>query len=64
MDTDPLAAAMGPSAAGRYIGVSRRTLYRLIAEGEVASLTIGSRRLVLRTDLDAYLERRRAEAAS
>jgi excisionase family DNA binding protein len=41
--------------AATYLGVSERSLERAIARGRVRSSTVGSRRLLHRDDLDAYL---------
>jgi excisionase family DNA binding protein len=35
-------------------GLSRSTLYSLINEGKLRSIKAGRRRLILRTDLEAY----------
>ena len=51
-----------PEIAG-WLGVSRRTVYSEIASGRLKAVRIGTRRLVTRTDRDAYLDARRAEAA-
>ena len=42
-------------------GLSRPTLYRLLAQGVLRSYRIGTRRFCLRVDLDAYLETRVGE---
>lgn len=34
------------------MGVSKRSIQRLIAQDEIASIKIGARRLILRTELD------------
>jgi excisionase family DNA binding protein len=41
--------------AAHALNLSRATLYRLLAEGRIASIKIGSRRLVLRTSIDDLL---------
>jgi excisionase family DNA binding protein len=41
--------------AGRELNLSRATLYRLLAEGRIASIKIGSRRLILRSSIDDLL---------
>jgi excisionase family DNA binding protein len=41
-----------------YIDVSRPTLYRLLDQGVLPSLHIGRRRLILRRDLDKFLQER------
>ena len=41
--------------AARMCGVSRATLYRLLKEGKIASIKIGSRRLIREDQLNALL---------
>jgi excisionase family DNA binding protein len=41
--------------AAVYLGVSERTIERAIARGRLRSSTIGSRRLLHRDDLDAFV---------
>ena len=41
--------------AAVYLGVSERTIERAIARGRLESSTIGSRRLLHRAELDAYV---------
>jgi excisionase family DNA binding protein len=49
-----------PEAA--YIsGLSRSTLYALMGEGKLPSVKVGGRRLILRTDLEAYFAQLRGE---
>lgn len=43
--------------AAHYIGISKRSMWQLIKDGEVLKVTIRSRTLVDRADLDAYIER-------
>lgn len=50
-------AALSVDEAYTYLGIGRAHLYRLMDSGEVPSLHIGRRRLVLRKDLDDFLER-------
>ena len=42
--------------AVRATGLSRSSLYVLIANGALPALKAGGRRLILRSDLKAYLE--------
>jgi excisionase family DNA binding protein len=44
------------SAAG-YLSIGVRTMERLLADGEVLKVRIGTRTLVDQQDLDAYVER-------
>ena len=58
----PLAVMKSPGAS-RYIGVSGRTLARMIERGQVAYIRIGPRlNLFKRSDLDAFLERHTVRA--
>jgi excisionase family DNA binding protein len=50
-------------SAQEELGVGRSTLYRLIGEGEVETVKIGSRCLVVSASIDAYVDRLRANAA-
>ena len=49
--------ALSVIQAAIYLGVSRSQIYRLLADGSLDSLKIGSRRLLRRDALDALLER-------
>ena len=40
-----------------YLTLSRSTLYRLVADGELRLLKVYNRSLLARSDLDAYVER-------
>jgi excisionase family DNA binding protein len=42
--------------------IGRTKLYQLLAEGEIISFHVGTRRLVRKVDLDAYVTRRLTEA--
>ncbi|EAP89371.1 hypothetical protein OA2633_08904 [Oceanicaulis sp. HTCC2633] len=50
-------AAYSVLDAASYLGVSRSQVYRLLAEGSLDSLKIGTRRLIRRDALDALIER-------
>ncbi|MGX6646469.1 helix-turn-helix domain-containing protein [Maricaulaceae bacterium MS644] len=50
-------AAYSVLDAANYLGVSRSQIYRLLADGSLDSLRIGSRRLIRRDAMDALLER-------
>ena len=51
-----------PAEVAKLIGISRTYAYELVQRGDIKSIRIGRRRLVLEKDLNAYLERKRAEA--
>ena len=58
---DPAAAAdppqwLGTTAASHYLGITPRTLYRLIDRGQIPAYALGRVFRVRRTDLDRYLE--------
>jgi excisionase family DNA binding protein len=47
--------------AAQSLGISRAMTYRLIATGELRSITIGDRRLVRVSAVDDYIERLTAQ---
>jgi excisionase family DNA binding protein len=47
--------------ASHISGLSRSTLYKLIGNGKLRSVKAGGRRLILRTDLEAYFAQLRDE---
>jgi excisionase family DNA binding protein len=67
-DTKSSAAAPAPDrkihpieeVGERLGGLSRSFVYKLIREGELASITIGKRRFVSEAALDAFIARREA----
>ncbi len=44
-----------------YVGLGRSKFLQLVYSGEIASFTVGRRRLVLVDDLNAFLERMRQQ---
>ena len=40
-----------------YLGLSRSTIYRLVADGELRLIKVYSRSLLARCNLDAYVDR-------
>lgn len=64
MENTVQAAALSVDEACIYIGIGRAHLYRLMDEGSVPSLHVGRRRLLLRKDLDAFLDRQKAVAGA
>lgn len=52
---------MGTKKGAAYIGVTQRTLYRLIDDGQVPAYKIGRVIRVRRDDLDDFLEVSRIE---
>lgn len=57
-------AAFSVEEAGIYLGTSRPTVYRLMDSGGLPSIHIGRRRLVLKEDLDKFIQDRKAEAGA
>lgn len=54
----PMPLALGYDEAARLLSVSERTIRRLVASGELASVTLTpNTRRILRRDLEAYAER-------
>ena len=62
MDSDPLAYDI-PTAAG-LCGIGRTSLYKEIDAGRVATVKIGSRRLVSRRSLEEFISLLEREAAA
>lgn len=56
--------AHSPDRAAIRIGTSTRSVYVLIATGEIRSYKDGKRRLIPDTELQNYVQRKMAEAAS
>ena len=57
-----MSGALGVDDAAKYLGISRRSLYRLAAEcgtgpGALPVVHLGGRRVFRVRDLDAFLER-------
>lgn len=52
---------LGTQEAARYLGITPRTLYRLIDEGQVAAYKMGRVIRLKASDLDAFLEQARIE---
>ena len=46
-----------------YVGLGRSKFLQLVYSGEIASFTVGRRRLFLVDDLNAFLERMRQQGA-
>ena len=63
METNDEKAAFGVARACGYLDISRPTLYRLMDQGLIPSFHIQRRRLVLKRDLDRFLQERLEEEA-
>ena len=51
-------AAFSVDESHRYVGVSRALFYKLLNAGLVQSFHVGTRRLVLKDELDRYIRSR------
>ena len=58
METINEKAAFSVDEGCNYIGQSRPTFYRLMDQGEIPSFHIGRRRMVLKKELDRFLQER------
>jgi excisionase family DNA binding protein len=52
---------MGTKAAAAYLGITNRTLYRFIDDGDIPAYKLGRVIRVKRADLDAFLEASRVQ---
>lgn len=59
LSTEPIAVRI--EEAARLIGISRGALYPLVMSGEIPSMRVGARRLVLVSGLRAWAESRSRE---
>lgn len=64
MNTSPLPRLLKVPEAAEALGVSRHTIYRLIAAGELSSVCVGNRNAtrIEESALTAYVERKRRKA--
>lgn len=53
--TRPNPRALSVSDAARCLGVGRTLFYELLVSGEIASVHIGRRRLILTSEIDRFL---------
>lgn len=51
----PLSVSIEESA--RILGISRTSVYELIAQGQISTFKVGRRRLTLASELKAFIER-------
>lgn len=49
--------------AARLLGIGRTKAYELVMSGEVQSIKLGRRRLMVRASLDSFIEKKVAEGA-
>lgn len=62
--TSPDPLAWSPVDAARRLGISRATLYELLATGQITGLKVGSRRLITDTECRRFLAARQAAEAA
>jgi excisionase family DNA binding protein len=55
MKSDIEGALIGISHLAERLGLSRRTIHRILSKGELPSLQIGRRRLIRLSDVGAWL---------
>jgi excisionase family DNA binding protein len=55
--------AVGPEEAARASGTTRSAIYEAIAKGELVSFKAGKRRLIMVTQLQAWLNRMAKDGA-
>lgn len=48
--------------AARALGVGRSLVFTLLKEGQLKSIRVGKRRLILTTELQAFLDRQQQKA--
>ena len=59
----PTPLLWSPTEASIRLGISRATLYELLASGQLASLKIGARRLIPDSEVRRFITTRLAETA-
>lgn len=52
------------TAAAALLGISRPTLMKMIAEGQIAAMKVGTHNRLLATDVFAFLDQRRTDRAA
>jgi excisionase family DNA binding protein len=61
--TEPAPLLWSPTDAAKRLGIGRAMLYELLAAGQLASLKIGSRRLIADEELRRFIAARLADSA-
>jgi excisionase family DNA binding protein len=56
--------AYGPKQAAQALGISRGSLYKILSQGKLPSITCGRRRLIRLCDLERFLSDTFANAAA
>lgn len=54
--------AVSPAEAARMLGCGRTKFYQLLSANQIASIKLGSRRLIRVADIESWLERMATEA--
>lgn len=62
--SDPGIRWMGTQEAARYLGITPRTLYRFINDGQVPAYKMGRVIRLKESDLDAFIEHAKIEPGS
>ena len=52
----PPSRGLSIAEASSYLGISRGSLYKLVGAGDLPARKVGSRTIILRDDLDRFLE--------
>jgi excisionase family DNA binding protein len=55
---------LGTQEAARHLGITTRTLYRLIDEGQIAAFKLGRVLRLRQTDVETFLESSRVQPGS
>ena len=62
--TSPLhPLAVGPNDAAKLIGIGHSKFWQILARGEIPSIKVNNRRLILVSDLEAWLIKLRDQQA-
>jgi excisionase family DNA binding protein len=59
----PLQSNFSIPETARDLGISERQIWKLLAAEEIRSFKIGKRRLIPRTEIQRFVDRKMAEAA-
>ena len=59
---DKLKLAVAPAEAARMLSLGKTRFYELLSDNQIASIKLGSRRLIRVSELEAWLDRMSAEA--
>lgn len=62
MEQHPAGRLLSVNDTAEYLGITRSSVYRMINAGDLPVVHVGSRTLLDRHDLDAFIERNKAVA--